>query len=223
MPSNDVLLAHVTEEGMTVKQVADLYGVSTGSLYPHFRRAGYEPRKYRTRVLPQAPAAAVSAIHGNRRMPSAAGLERIARDEPGVTPQELADRYGVSLDTCYRQLRRCGIRLTRSGRKVPPDVQLRELLRTESLEVLADRFGVSLYAMRNHSYRLRVDIANGSAARPLGGIPFPDRAIGAAVARLEEHRRVLEITGNQHAILGVTAEIEGLISLQSRLTSLEGA
>lgn len=217
LPSNDVLMAHVTEHGMSPPQIALLYGVSNGSIYGHLKAAGYEPRQYRARV------AQVSAVHANRKMPSASTLEQIAIDEPGITPQQMADRFGVSIDTAYRQLRRCGIRLSRAGRLVPPDVELRELLRTESLEDLAARFGVSVYSMRNHSYRLRVDVATASTARPLGGLSLPTRAISAAVSRLEDHRRILEITGNRHAILGVTAEIEGLISLQSQLTALEGA
>lgn len=189
LPSNDVLLAHVTDDGMTTFQIATHYGVSVGSVYPKLKAAGHQIRKYRTRVPRPEPVRelpVVAAVHANRRMPSASGLEQIAIDEPGITPAELAARYGVSIDTCYRQLRRCGIKLSRAGRKVPPDVQLRELLRTETLEDLADRFGVSLYAMRNHSYRLRVAVANGSTSRPLGNRPFPMRAIGAAVARLED-------------------------------------
>ncbi|MGV8949709.1 MAG: hypothetical protein ACOH2M_01310 [Cypionkella sp.] len=82
----------------------------------------------------------ITLVHANRRMPSANTLEQIAIDEPGITALGLADRYGVALVTVYRQLRRCGIRLSRAGRQAPPDVELRELMRTETLDDLAARF-----------------------------------------------------------------------------------
>jgi transposase len=79
-------------DGLTTRQLADLYGVSPSTIRRWLRDAG----------IPRRPPG------GQSQAPSRQELCRLYQTE-GLTTTQLGDRYGVSQQTAHRWLRAAGI------------------------------------------------------------------------------------------------------------------